>query len=492
MDLAEDLRASLNEILASGSIEIRENGSRMTSVSPLSWEVRGSAEKPLLHLWSANCNVTRRVLAITHHAENHLTLAVERFGRVKPERMELVRLDYARAEKTISREEFCERLRRILAEQFPDETLEKISVGQDLEHSLSRIYARGILRRGSTSAAFLAVPEGESQDALESSLTFGLLWLEKSRQSAKRASLGGLRLIVPLGKSGALANRLRAIDNRLTVQIFELDPLRETLERVDPCASGNVASWLVPRREAQLLLDRARAALEPIVAMSPECIRAHASPQSQEVVLRFRGLAFARWMESKIYFGSESIWEELRPHNERALKQLIANLQNFRNPLARNVRHPMYRAQAERWMQTLVYEDVSRIDIALDPEHVYEQVFAQVAGHQGVLDLLGVTRARRLAILELKATESVELPLQAAGYWSRIRWHQKQGDFARYGYFPRLELQPAPPLVYLIAPALRFHPTTDALQRYLSPEMEVIRVGLAESWRRGLRVMFRQ
>jgi len=152
----------------------------------------------------------------------------------------------------------------------------------------------------------------------------------------------------------------------------------------------------------------------------------------------------------------------------------------------------MYRAQAERWMQTLVYEDVSRIDIALDPEHVYEQVFAQVAGHQGVLDLLCVTRARRLAILELKATENVELPLQAADYWSRIRWHQKQGDFARYGYFPRLELQPAPPLVYLIAPALRFHPTTDALQRYLSPEMEVIRVGLAESWRRGLRVMFRQ
>jgi hypothetical protein len=51
---------------------------------------------------------------------------------------------------------------------------------------------------------------------------------------------------------------------------------------------------------------------------------------------------------------------------------------------------------------------------------------------------------------------------------------------------------PLSPLVYLIAPALRFHPTTDALQRYLSPEMETIRVGLAESWCRGLRVMFRQ
>jgi hypothetical protein len=64
---------------------------------------------------------------------------------------------------------------------------------------------------GSSQAAFLAVPEGESQDALESSLTYGLLWLEKSRQSAKRAALAALRLILPKGKSAILANRLRAL-----------------------------------------------------------------------------------------------------------------------------------------------------------------------------------------------------------------------------------------------------------------------------------------
>ena len=289
-----------------------------------------------------------------------------------------------------------------------------------------------------------------------------------------------------------LANRLRALDGRVALQVFELDPLREVLEPVDPCASGNVTSWLVPRREAQLLLDRAGAAIAPIVAMAPDFIRPLASPHTQEVILRFLGLAFARWHEGTIYFGTDSVWQELRPENERALKQLIANLQNFRNPLAGNLRHPLYRAQAEHWMQTLVCEDVSRIDIALDPEHVYEQVFAQVAGQHGVLDLLCVTRTRRLAIVELKATENLDLPLQAADYWSRIRWHQQRGDFVRYGYFPGIELQPAPPLVFLAAPALRFHPTTDILQRYLSHDIEIIRVGLAESWRRGLRVMFRQ
>ncbi len=492
MNLAEDLRASLREILVHTAIEIRENGSRLTSSSPLSWEVRGSSEKPLLHLWSENCNVTRRVLAITSNAGDRLALAVERFGRIKPERMEIVRLEMARSPREVSREGYCEQLRRILAEQFPDETLEKISVAPDLEHSLSRIYTRGILRHGSAHIAFLAVPEGESTDALESSLTYGLLWLERSRQSAKRGSLAALRLILPKGKAAMLANRLRALAKSVEIQVYELDPLRESLEHVEPCASGNVASCLVPRRETQLLLDRARAALAPIVALSPESIRAHPLPHTQEVALRFRGLIFARWHENKIYFGGDSTWEELRAANETALKQLIVNLQNFRNPLAGNVRHALYRAQPERWMQTVISRDVSRIDIALHPEHVYEQVFAQVAGQHGILDLLCVTRSGRLAILELKATENLDLPLQAADYWSRIRWHQTQGDFARYGYFPGLELQPAPPLVYLIAPALHFHPTTDILQRYLSTEMEIIRVGLAESWRRGLRVMFRQ
>jgi len=123
---------------------------------------------------------------------------------------------------------------------------------------------------------------------------------------------------------------------------------------------------------------------------------------------------------------------------------------------------------------------------------VYSQVFANIGGEQGILDLLTVTRAGRLAIIELKANESIHLPLQAADYWLRVRKHLENGDLARYGYFPGIELQQAAPIVYLVAPALRFHPSTDALLKCLTPELEVVRVGLAENWRRGLRVMMRQ
>jgi hypothetical protein len=137
-------------------------------------------------------------------------------------------------------------------------------------------------------------------------------------------------------------------------------------------------------------------------------------------------------------------------------------------------------------------EDVARVDATLDTRFVYSQVFAVAGGEHSILDLLTVTRSGRLAIPELKASEQIHLPLQATDYWLRVRKHLERGEIARYGYFPRVELQRVPPLVYLVAPALRFHPSTDELLKYLSPELEVVRVGLAESWRRGLRVVMRQ
>lgn len=492
MEFAEQLRASLQQFLAAGAIEIRESTGRVTSATPLSWELRGAASKPLLHLWSENCNVTRRVLAITAQSDDRLALAVERFGRTKPDRLEIVRLDHTPSSRILTREEFCDQLRRILAEQFPDETVEKISIAADLEHSLSRVYARGISHRAATQIAFLAVADNESPGAVDSCLTYALLWLDRARQTAGHGSLSALRLILPKGKSAAIANRLAALDPRPIIQVFELDPLRETLERINPAASGNVTTWLVPRCEAQLLAERAQSDLAPIVALAPREIALHPSVQNEEVVLRFLGLPFARWHNGQIFFGVDAKMKELSAATRGELQRLVHKLQIDRSPLALDVRRPLYRAQAERWMQSLVMQDLSRIDLTLDPQHLYEQVLALAAGQHGILDLLCINRARRLVILELKAGENLDLPLQAADYWSRIRRHQALGDFARYGYFPGIELQPAPPLVYLIAPALRFHPTTDALQRYLSPELEIIRVGLAESWRRGIRVMFRQ
>src|SRR2546429_4559068 len=109
--------------------------------------------------------------------------------------------------------------------------------------------------------------------------------------------------------------------------------------------------------------------------------------------------------------------------------------------------------------------------------------FCQCRGEHGILDLLTVARSGRLAVIELKSSEHIHLPLQAADYWLRVRRQLQSGEIARYGYFHGVALQQAPPLVYLIAPALRFHPATDDPLKYLSAELEVARVGDRKSTR---------
>jgi len=82
--------------------------------------------------------------------------------------------------------------------------------------------------------------------------------------------------------------------------------------------------------------------------------------------------------------------------------------------------------------------DVTRIDAMFDRRYVYAQVFANAGGEHGILDLLTVTRSGRLAIIELKASEHIHLPLQAADYWLRVRRQLQSGEIGRYGYFQAL------------------------------------------------------
>ncbi len=44
----------------------------------------------------------------------------------------------------------------------------------------------------------------------------------------------------------------------------------------------------------------------------------------------------------------------------------------------------------------------------------------------------------------------------------------------------------------LVAPALRIHPATDTLLRYLAPEIEWQLIAVDEHWREGVRVVFRK
>jgi hypothetical protein len=92
--------------------------------------------------------------------------------------------------------------------------------------------------------------------------------------------------------------------------------------------------------------------------------------QSREVWLRFRGLPFARWDDGRVFFGINDARTEVTPASRPSLKRLLHELEVHRHPLARDTRHPLYRAQAERWLDSIVREDVTRIDAMFDQRYV--------------------------------------------------------------------------------------------------------------------------
>ena len=150
-----------------------------------------------------------------------------------------------------------------------------------------------------------------------------------------------------------------------------------------------------------------------------------------------------------------------------------------------------FRRGPEFHLEARVRAHVETIDARLLPAPVYGQVPAIAGGCHGVMDLLAVERNGRLAVLELKASEDIHLPLQALDYWMRVQWHLQRGEFTSRGYFPGIELRTDAPRLLLVAPSLDFHPANEIVLRYFSRAIEVRRIGLGVEWQKRVRVMFR-
>lgn len=490
-----ELDRALAEFASSTNVEVHEDGEWLAEFAGMHCELHRQGKNSLVHLWSDRRNLTRRVLRVRERSEDHIILEVQRFGRSKPGRLEFLRADSRRSPGRITREQFRSRLYRVLAERFPDASVDSLTAVPNLEHSFSGLYVRGQMHEGTRSWAVMAVSPAEDAAAIEGMLAFGLLWLDWTRSHADRRAVEGLRLLVPEGTSRVLRERVPALSNAARTEIYEFNEPEGRMQKIDPGDVGNLEGRLVPRREIESTLAEASnvaAHIRAIVPGAAEAIATRVPAGTREAALGFRGLEFARCTREGVYFGIGDARQKLSEETEDKLERLIRQLDLHRNSLAEETNHPLYRAAPERWLETLVRSDATRLDAHLDPAHLYSQVPALAAGDRGVLDLLGVTTLGRLVVIELKASEDIQMPLQAVDYWSRVRHLQQEGDFQSHGYFQGKELDPRPPLVWLVAPGLRFHSATEILLKYLSPEIQFTRIGLSENWRRGLKIVFRQ
>jgi len=490
------LHHAIEELASAGNAEIHEAGEWLAELAAFRWEIRHEGKNPLLHLWSDERNLTRRLLDVKEQTPFRIVLEVQRFGRAKPSKFELIRPDSPRVPVRVAREKFRLALRRILEKNFPDAQVQSLTTNPDMANSFSGVYVRGGMLDQKKIWAIFAVRPGESATAIKDSLAYAVLWLDRVRANSTRHAVEGIRLIVPEGSSSLICERILGLAPSARTEVYELVESEGLLRKMDT-GEGNLQSWLIPRGERDSLLNQALAAAAGIHALAPHLppagdeITARIAPGGFEAALAFRGLEFARYGREGFFFGTHDRRVRFDPSNQKPLDNLAFQLDFYRNPYAEDPRHALYRAAPERWIESLILADPLKLDPRLDPRHFYSQVPA-LAQDRGVIDLLGVTRRGRLVVIELKASEDVQLPIQALDYWLRIRRHQLAGDFERLGYFPEVELSPEPPLVWIVAPGLHFHNASDILPKYLLPEIQITRIGLNERWRRGLRVVLRQ
>ncbi|MBZ5727425.1 MAG: hypothetical protein LAP87_20810 [Acidobacteriia bacterium] len=446
-----------------------------------SLEMRGS--RLMLEAWDRTRNLARRVTALQEPSAARLELTVERFARREGQ---LFLLDLARPAgadlgRRSARLVFRERFRLFLRRQFPEWDLAELSAEANLEFSLSPAFPRAFLRHGQHGWAALACPpEGDAAAAL----SFGLIWLSYLRASKRRVAVEGLALYAPAGRERAAALRLLALDPAAArCELFTYSE-QDFVVRGDPRDHGNLDTRLDPCRRPA---PNQGEAWQRIAALpGVERIVKHDGRAS----LRVRGLEFAEISGGDLIFGLGRR-RAAHPHHAAEIERLVEELQRARTPAAQDHAHPLYRQYPEAWLESQARAQLETLDASLLPDPVYGQVPAFAAGERGVIDLLAVDRTGRLAVVELKASADLHLPLQALDYWIRVKWHLDRGEFTASGYFPGIELRPEPPRLLLVSPALQFHPTTETILGYFSPVVDVERIGVAEDWRKELRVMFR-
>ncbi|WP_348267377.1 hypothetical protein P8936_16690 [Edaphobacter paludis] len=512
----EQVAAALEGFLAEHlKTVVLEDGKVLFDMREAKYSLATEHGRCTLHLWGEDRNLVRRVSG-TVLRNGVLRLTTHRFGQTKPQTLELAADKDRRTPSTreATRVKYLRVLERVLKRNFEDLQPEGFRTAMDLEKSFGPAYARGSLVQGQKAWAVIAVNEEEAQATVDGILTLGILWLHHCRESGSgRRLYHGLMLIVPRGTSLVTLSRLAWLNTDAAKwELWELNQATEELEQRDAADHGNLTTRLIHAPDVAAAQERFSDSAARVMALVPESMGEMVEQRIRsgtEMAFLLHGLEFARVRmgyagssfnrEQEITFGAGANETPLTNENEEELRGLVARL-FARRAAGGDKRDPLYRMQPERWLESVLRRDVGPLDAHLNAAHVYTQVPAFAAADRGMLDLLGVTDEGRLAVIELKADEDLHLALQGLDYWVRVRWHHLQnpdqmtglGEFQRHGYFGGIRLSTEAPKLYLVAPALRVHPATEVVLRYLSPRVEWTLVALDERWRAKVKAVWRK
>jgi hypothetical protein len=486
---------------------VLEQGRVLFEMSAARYSLTDTHGRCLLHLWSEEQNLVRTVVSLRPRKDS-LRIEARRFGQTQPQILEIVpdRDRRSPSARENCRAKYLRLLERVLVRECPGWSIDSMQSAVDLEHSFGSACARGVLKRGRAAWAIVGVNAEEPQVTIDGALTCGILWLAYCRERAAGNQLfQGLRIILPTGTSATVEARMGRLNSAAAQwEMYELDGRLESLIQIDCSRSGNLSLKLTDAFDPQATLERTRSAVDAVMQILDPGLRASTEVRVNspaEASFALHGLEFARIRHGysgnsfkrsdQVTFGAGANETPLTPETEALFCELTLRLHENRQPDGSR-RNPLFRLQPECWLESVIRRDIAVLEPSLRPDVLYSQVPAFAAGDRAMLDLLTVSRAGRLAVIEVKADDDLHLPLQALDYWIRVRQLHEEGAFQKHGYFRGIELSKQAPLLYLVAPAFRIHPATDTLLKHLSPEIPWEVIGVNEDWRKGIRVILRK
>ncbi len=462
-------------------------------------DVAISHNRLMLSCWTEKGNRTWRILDCQWNGRMLLLHASRKMGAERT-RLELVPRTSATAiAATIraARQFRCDRLAQLVCEWQANSTVERCGLSPGTRRGQPGRYARILLRwKGQRIAVTGSVIENQAS-SVDAFVSSALLWFTRTRDRARSPFIEQLWLIVSAELAKPTCYRVALLRESLRhiIKIFTVD---DGLRELTPGASLEL-SELWSRKLARFPPVRAADISQQTRAILAE------APQAIDVVhsrhgetLRYFGLPFAR---VRSLLGVERVWFGIDSSHRRLLDEsslpewqnLLCDLREHRSASTRDHRHAFYRTAAEAWLESLLRRDITKLDPGLIIAPLHAQFRTAHHGKLGIrpIDLLALRQDGRLVVIELKASEDREHVLQGADYWRRVEAHRRRGHIAKAKLFGDKKIKDEPPLVYLVAPTLRVHPSFTTLARCISSDIELYRFDINEDWRSGVRVMRR-
>lgn len=394
-----------------------------------------------------------------------------------------------------SRRERCSRLANLACRYEAGAKVERQALSAGALSRQPGRYARILLRCGHLRRIAVAgTVAGAGSGDVAAFLSSTLIWFTRACERERQPDIRQLWLIIEKEGAESLAQLLALLrlNLRRVVTIFQID---NEWQNLTPLRTPELPElWSAPpgrfRRPPR---ESVSESAQQIAAFAPEAIDIVRARQGE--TLRYHGLAFARvrrvMNSENVWFGTESMRRRrlLDENSKGEWWKLLRDLREHRLAESPDKNHAFYRAAPEAWLESILRRDITRLDPGLRLAPLYAQFRASPPGTSRPVDLLALRYDGRLVVIELKVSEDREQVFQGADYWRRTEVYRRQDHFKRARLFGKAFIADEPPLVYLVAPTLRFHRYVNFLARTLTPEIQLYRFDINEDWRKGVRVM---